>query len=643
MDAHIALVGMGPRGISTVERIGAYLSSIHRSTPLTLHLIDDAEIGAGRVWSTEQTGVLCMNTLAGAVTLFTEPGATVGAPVLEGPTMYEWIKLVRGQRDGVPERAAALFNAHPTSPDQLARFSAEIEHAREFSHPSRALYGCYLRWVYKVALAQLPGSVSVVTHHARAVDIVEGDAADTIVLSDGTRVTSHATVLSTGWVLNEPDARFAASSAPWVAPDNPVEQDLSLLPAGQRVLVRGLGMGFYDLMALSFIGRGGRFEPDPATRSGLRYLPSGDEPRLVATSGRGYPFVPKSDYRSLPPRPTRRRHAAALRTLADAAGPIRFGTDLWPALVRDAYEAYYRTLHRVYPDSLVVSPEEIVRRIDNADLEAVSSPYDIDAVPAALRTALAGVAERDFDMVARIHPLRGTQQLGIAELSEHIAQLMTRDIAEATAAWDSPEKAALWEISAARKPTGVALENGRSAEADRAGALRQYMSFGQMIGSGPPLFRTRELLALVDAGYVEFFGPDPEVRPGSGGYRATSGSRATTARVLADAFLPDPDVTRCADPLMASLLRDGRIRPFSPFKAPTAAPETDGATRRVVRSNGTLDPRLHISGIPTNGQWADTTISPMPGTDAPFLQETDKVAASLLRAATGRTIDGQGG
>lgn len=66
-------------------------------------MVDEARPGEGKVWRTDQTKTLCMNTLADAVTLFTEPGATVTAPVVEGPTMHEWIMLIRGEELG-PER-----------------------------------------------------------------------------------------------------------------------------------------------------------------------------------------------------------------------------------------------------------------------------------------------------------------------------------------------------------------------------------------------------------------------------------------------------------------------------------------------------------------------------------------------------------
>ena len=135
----IALIGAGPRGISVLERLAAYLrdsSSFGQAQTktqavgpqITVHIVDDSQIGAGRVWDTTQTRTLCMNTLADAVTLFTEPGSTVGASVLSGPTLYEWIRLVRGDdllaaftagnlnydTDAqVVQEKEALFRAHP--------------------------------------------------------------------------------------------------------------------------------------------------------------------------------------------------------------------------------------------------------------------------------------------------------------------------------------------------------------------------------------------------------------------------------------------------------------------------------------------------------------------------------------------------
>lgn len=83
-------------------------------------------------------------------------------------------------------------------------------------------------------------------------------------------------------------------------------------------------------------------------------------------------------------------------------------------------------------------------------------------------------------------------------------------------------------------------------------------------------------------------------------------------------------------------MADGRVRPFANYtsdgtEAPSGSPEVDPDTRLLIHPNGDLDPRVQLIGIPTYAQLADTTISPMPGTDPLMLQETDKTAVDLLR------------
>ena len=111
----------------------------------------------------------------------------------------------------------------------------------------------------------------------------------------------------------------------------------------------------------------------------------------------------------------------------------------------------------------------------------------------------------------------------------------------------------------------------------------------------------------------------------------TSGSRAVHSPVLIDAWMHQPDVRRPGDSLTKSIA--ARTTPFLDGGHETGSPATDATTRRTIHADGGLDSRLHVVGIPTYGQWPDTTISPMPGTDPLMLQETDRVAASLLRSA----------
>ncbi|WP_010155977.1 FAD/NAD(P)-binding protein, partial [Leucobacter chromiiresistens] len=119
--AKIAIIGVGPRGTSLVERIGAHLLGAgdrSGAAALELHLVEETEFGAGRIWRTDQTRELCMNTLADAVTLFTEPGSTVTGPVRVGPTLYEWGLLALATRSAGPPPP-------PAAAEAIARIPAE--------------------------------------------------------------------------------------------------------------------------------------------------------------------------------------------------------------------------------------------------------------------------------------------------------------------------------------------------------------------------------------------------------------------------------------------------------------------------------------------------------------------------------------
>lgn len=532
----IAIIGGGPRGISILER----LTAATPATPLRIHVIDAVQPGVGEIWRTDQTRILCMNTLAGEVTLFTEPGASVRLPVREGPTLFEW-----------------AGGAWPAA-----------------SHPPRAVYGEYLHWVYTWVLEHLPDNVTVIEHTDRVVGI-DGT---TLQLASGRSITASRIVYAGGWLRTED------TPAPRrVAPDNPVAQDYSGIPAGADVLVRGLGMGFFDTMALLTLGHGGSFHPHPDGSNRLRYQPSGEEPRLIVTSRRGYPYLPKPDYSGeLPPPATlanTRRVAGQLRDQPS----IDFGASVLPAIMEDARLAY----------NPAVSAAEFKQV-----LERVASPWGAP-----------GTLESITELV--VEELRG-------------------DIAEAALGAASPLKSALREIGAARKTVTLLGAGGRYTPDSMRSSFKDFMAFARLVGSGPPAFRSRELLALVEAGIVRFAGR-AESLDGSFRLRSRDLVAPVHADYLIEARLPAPDIRRTADPVLQDLLAQGRIRPFCLRNgSPTAAIDVEVSTGRVFHRDGTVDEAFHVAGIPLNTLIGFTTISPVPGTDAPMLQETDRVARSLL-------------
>lgn len=86
---------------------------------------------------------------------------------------------------------------------------------------------------------------------------------------------------------------------------------------------------------------------------------------------------------------------------------------------------------------------------------------------------------------------------------------------------------------------------------------------------------------------------------------------------------------------MASLLAAGLARPYARRsqhggRRPGASLDVVRASCRLVTQAGTLDPVVHVIGIPVDEARADTIISPMPDTDPTMLRETDAAVASVL-------------
>ncbi len=88
-------------------------------TRLTVHVIDPIAPGPGRVWRTEQSAELLMNTVASQVTLFTDASVDCAGPIRPGPSLYE----VGGRRAGPgrlsdprPLRAVSGVGVRPDRP-----------------------------------------------------------------------------------------------------------------------------------------------------------------------------------------------------------------------------------------------------------------------------------------------------------------------------------------------------------------------------------------------------------------------------------------------------------------------------------------------------------------------------------------------
>ncbi len=624
-ERSLCIVGAGLRGTVLLERVSASIGELLPGERLVVHLVDPHPAGSGRTWRDGQPATLVMNTVAAQSTVFTDATVQCAGPIVPGPNFLEWCAATAGGVDGYPRLPAAL--------------QGEAAETRDWSNPSRLLYGHYLRWGHARTRDALPDGIRVVEHAARAISAREASNAEwEVLLDDGSALTADALILALGWLPVAPssaDAALAVAAAEarlsWVGPDNPIDQDLSGVRGGESVIVRGLGMSFVDTVSLLTEGRGGRFVEG---ERGLDYVPSGAEPIIHAGSRRGLVFRAKSHYGEPPPASPQLVLRAALPALLREER-LDFGVQVRPLIDADAEAAYYETLARVRPQAFARPVAELV-----AALEAHGT------ASTRWRQALATIVPDANDRLdlARVERPLPARFGGAADVTAHTIASVHDDAEQAALGADSPLKAALLSIGAARRTIVPLVEFGRLSAASFAGSYQDFHAFAGTVGSGPPLFRTRQLLALLRAGIVRPIGPELRVVVSDGVFEASSPrvpNSTVRARALIDAWLPLPAARRSRDPLLRSLLDTGLARPFRIDGHETGSLDIAAHNNALRRGDGTVHRNLFSVGVPAEDARAFTIIAPIPGVDSTVLRELDATAraalASMATITTGRT------
>lgn len=614
----IAVIGAGPRGCSVVERLIAN-ADLAGGRRVIVHLIDPAPVG-GRIWRADQPGHLLMNTLCDDATHYTDASVDCAGPIVPGPTLYGWCRKV------------AAGEVELDDPELRSMAAAMLPH----SHPPRRLLGGYLEWCFRTDLERMPATMRLIEHRLAAVSADPGGDRVRVGLSDGTEVVVDAVVLTTGHADLRPDpdqaglaARAARRGRYYGRPTNPVDQDLSGIEPGQPVILRGLGMNFFDYVSLLTEGRGGRFVE---TASGLVYRPSGAEPIMAVGSGRGTPYRAKAVFGTMTPKlPHRYLTAEVVERLA-ARGGIDFRTDLWPLIAKDTLAVYYRVLARVRPEAFAVDPELIMKALDEAD-------WGSEELTETIAAAVPDPADR-ADLAAWDRPLADLSFDSPEDFRAWWLADLRRDLAEAERGLDSPLKCASVMLGQGRSPLRTLVRygglRGRSYDAD---VDHWFKGFAGSQASGPPARRIAELIALTEAGLVRPIGPGLTVTDDERGFVATS-TRVAGSEVVAPAFLeaylPAPDLHRTADPLLsgmtgAGLARSYRIPDPDHGELDSGALEVGPEPYRVVDATGREQQRIFAAGIPLEGLFYGTPLGPIAHTNSRFLRETDAIARAALR------------
>ncbi|MGE0296752.1 MAG: FAD/NAD(P)-binding protein [Pseudonocardia sp.] len=615
----IVIVGAGPRGAGILERMAASLPELGPER-LDVHLVDPYPAGAGRIWRREQSPLLAMNSMAADVTMFTDDTVVCEGPIRPGPSFWEW---ARDRLD----------------PELDPELEQERDAVTPSTFPSRRLQCAYLSWVLRRVIGDAPPGLRVHVHRCRALGLGEEGGRQVVTLDGGVVLRADAVVLASGHLdaAPTPDERALAATAVrrglrYLPPEQTTDSDLSGLAPGERVLVRGMGLAFIDLLVLLFEGRGGRYVPDG---DGLRYVASGAEPRLVVGSPRGMPYHSKTHYDLRAGRPPLPRFFGqqAVDPLI-ARGGIDLRRDAWPLMAKEIAWGWYHELVVGHPGRV---------RLPWADFAArfAAAAWDSPEMLALLAEAVPDPVDR-IDLAALDRPLDGVHARTLRDLQPLVRGRIAEDLRQHVDPAHTPHLGAFVAMLSVYGETTRLATSGALTARSQAFDVAWWQGFFNGVASGPPGFRVRELLALAHAGYVTFLGAGMQVDVGDDGFRATSASLAgaepVTARVLVDARLPDASASRSLDPLLAALVargeaveevlyEDGEVLRNTGLVRVRAA---DGA---LVDAAGRAHQRRFAVGPHTTVKVAGAFTRP--GMNAQSLRYNDAVARAVLRAVGG--------
>jgi hypothetical protein len=576
----LAIVGCGSRGLTILERLCALAS--RGDTPVDIHVYEPQRPGPG-VHSLEQPEYLMLNTVASQISMFPDRAALDGQEGREGPDFFQWCLRYKS--------------------------AGRIVRANEFL--PRQWLGEYLAWTYDVVTQGLPAHVRV-HHHASVVDNIDPTALGGFVLrcSQQAHTSVDALVLTVGHASTRThvDNRSRATKVLYAYPQPGVFDEIA---AGNLVGVEGLGLCAMDVVSGLTVGRGGRFV---GAGEGLRYEPSGQEPKLFMFSRSGLPYRTRPDIRE------HRLGSPALIFTLDAVSRLRadnpdgldFEAQVLPLIKAEMFAEYFGMVAQLQCELPGAIKEEVAQafRFGAAESKAVELARRFDVPP--LECSV-------FDPLGIKVPAEGYQ--------EWMCTFVQQDLQQSTLDLDhSPVKAALevWR-SCREQLRRVVDNNGLTAESHRV-FFSHYAPLVNRMVAGPQKERHQELLALAQAGVLQWVhGSRVERSDEDHAVRIlpVDNAEPQTLDALVLAHVDDNRSAGLHPPLIRQLKDSGVIHSLT----------ADGNGLQV-NGHGKAQPNLWITGPIVEGATYYNHYVPSTGSYSRAFVDADRIAREVLGMRT---------
>jgi hypothetical protein len=590
-----------------------------------VHVVEPATPGAG-VYDVTQPDYLVLNNPCGQLSLYPFAGEDDQPPYALG--LYEW----------------AVAQGYGWSGDRCVRDPSARPVERHDFLPRR-LMGEYLQWFYGTLVGASPPGFQIVYHQAAAVDLIaRADGTELVCLDNGEWLLVEHVIVTSGHTANEEHVEVVPHQrqlSPY-----PVTRYVGGLPDGLTVGVSGMGLVAVDVVTALTLGRGGSYAEDGDR---LHYEPSGREPKLMLYCRSGLPFTAKSVsgvdrtdvYKPAICTPSELQALTVGENGARRRVDVR--TELLPMLFAEMCVRYYAQV--AFQAGSLADGAAIRTELREA--------WDAGRFDQGRRS----LADRfgEFDPAE----LFFGPELKLSTSDEYeqaVYRMLADDLREANVPGGaSPVKSASEVFRIFRDPMRSVVEQGGLS-------LESYLDFNADIFSrikrlvaGPPALRSRQFLALMDAGIVRApLGPAPAVGPGDGAVHelgaVLTGAPAATGRAPAPVrlsstllgrplsdqvdlvirgHLEEPRIDGSASMLLTRLYDEGRISQFRYGSVSVGSVDLTPESH-PVDLQGRVQERIWMFGVLTEGVRHFTHYIPSPKSRIRAFEDMGACVAEIL-------------
>ncbi len=616
----VAIIGAGPRGLAVAERL---INLAEEATQLDIQIFDPHAIG-GRVWDPflPQNQQFLMNTVIDQITLFNDDSIENGGKPCPGPNLLQWLETQAPAYLATHDRFALGYR------QEISRLKAPGDFA------SRGVMGIYAAWFFDWLKARTRPNQTLTFTQQTVVNVTPLGHKFQLTLTDGVQMLADHVVMALGHsddYLSDEEAAFAMfaqqNHLKYVAPTHPAEADLSDFGSSDTIIIRGLGLSFFDYLYALTVGKGGAFVRQADGE--LHYQPSGHEPHVIAGSRGGFPL----HARGVNEKTTSELYTPKFFTLpaldalrAAGGGQLRY-VDFEKLIVKELTYKYLLNQLEIVPNRLPYAQAEALREalLTSDDLTATAKSFGLDGIPV-------------FDIDLIRNPARDLP--ADVDYAAWFKTYLRADIADARLGNKHAPFAGAFDIMRDirdRIRYIVAHDYFNADEYEKF--LRRFKPFDVLVSVGPPLERIEQLLALIEAGIFEITAADIHVTTQEGHFIARDARQQVfSGNALVEARLGATNIAIAKNPIIENLRQQGLFVQPTRTRADGStytlgAPNVDRQTFEVIDHAGQSVPNLYLYGITLEGITWFGTVIPRPGVNTVILREGAWIAQRILTYA----------